>query len=416
MKRFHLLALLIAPLLVLSACDSAIDGMHEAREAETRAIDTEMAVIVLPGQSVTLKAGQHYDAGLVGATREGDILTITYRTYPGWCLYETHVHVAENKAGLPQNRQGNPIPGHFAQGESLDCENEASYHFDLYALGLANKEEVAVAAHAVVRGTADECAIVFGIEHGTGDIYGLNPMSNYGEFIFAAGPDANDNWPNALATDLPNKRMYFAYELREVYFLDLAANTKVHAGTLAYKSAAATFVGGKLYYIPHNGPDDLRAVSFNANGTIFSDDLVMANISPASRFFFGDMVNKDGWIYFSARPNADANPAVFARVRLDGTGYQVISNTEPLMQLAFNKDKNVLYGHVTQQHDDMRHFFAIDLVTGLRGPSLGTIDDRQFNDLTEGLGDCRNGQETAWAEGERFVPQGNWGMWFTVRF
>ena len=64
-------------------------------------------------QPVTLFAGQTIDAGTVTVSNDDTSLYVTYSAVDPWWLSETHLHVADSEAGIPQNRKGNPVPGNF---------------------------------------------------------------------------------------------------------------------------------------------------------------------------------------------------------------------------------------------------------------------------------------------------------------
>jgi|GEM_PF-1497108 len=96
-----------------------------------------------------LIAGQHTDVGEVIVTH--DLLNI-YVTYvisePGWCITETHMHVAAEASGIPQTKKGNPKVGHFEYSGQHDCITEYTYTVPIqWNAGV----EVVVAAHAVVK-------------------------------------------------------------------------------------------------------------------------------------------------------------------------------------------------------------------------------------------------------------------------
>jgi hypothetical protein len=53
------------------------------------------------------------DVGYVLVYNDLDHLYIKYVTEGGWYMTETHLHVADALADIPQTKNGNPIPGHF---------------------------------------------------------------------------------------------------------------------------------------------------------------------------------------------------------------------------------------------------------------------------------------------------------------
>lgn len=98
-----------------------------------------------------LMAGQSMWVGHVEVDDDGDDLTVTYQTYAGWCLNETHVHVADDLSDIPQ-KNGNPIPGHFDYKGDHDCVNTVTYTIPL---DWGDGPPLYIAAHAVV-GSRDD--------------------------------------------------------------------------------------------------------------------------------------------------------------------------------------------------------------------------------------------------------------------
>jgi hypothetical protein len=106
MKRTRLLAILAIAMvagLLVTGCNKPVTEIPGANVAWHWG----------PGpKSFTLWAGQNMNAGTVDVWNSPDTLYIKYQTTGNWWLEETHAHVAESLAGIPQ-KNGNPIPGHF---------------------------------------------------------------------------------------------------------------------------------------------------------------------------------------------------------------------------------------------------------------------------------------------------------------
>ncbi|MEN8223778.1 MAG: hypothetical protein ABFS05_00325 [Bacteroidota bacterium] len=101
-----------------------------------------------------LLAGQFTDVGAVSVTHDEMNIYVTYHILEaGWCLSETHMHVAPNLAGIPQTKSGNPKVGHFEYQMQHDCITEYTY-----AVPIIWEEgaTVVIAAHAVVDGDFGE--------------------------------------------------------------------------------------------------------------------------------------------------------------------------------------------------------------------------------------------------------------------
>ncbi|MBA7643212.1 hypothetical protein ES703_50931 [subsurface metagenome] len=61
----------------------------------------------------TLWAGQNSIAGYFHVFTTGTGLRITINPQSGWKITESHVAVHTSPANIPQNKNGNPRPGHF---------------------------------------------------------------------------------------------------------------------------------------------------------------------------------------------------------------------------------------------------------------------------------------------------------------
>lgn len=100
-----------------------------------------------------LMAGQHIDVGDVIVWNDGDYLYVKYLvTAEGWCLTETHLHVAESMEGIPQ-KKGNPPPGQFTWPMRHACATEYTYEIPLeWDTGT----ELFIAAHAEMEKILEE--------------------------------------------------------------------------------------------------------------------------------------------------------------------------------------------------------------------------------------------------------------------
>ena len=100
---------------------------------------------------VILFAGQTTDAGTVTVANDETNLYVTFSTSDGWLLSETHLHVADSLAGIPQTKKGNPKVGNFAYQTTHDPEvTEYTYVIAKADLGLDGNNSMVIAAHAVV--------------------------------------------------------------------------------------------------------------------------------------------------------------------------------------------------------------------------------------------------------------------------
>jgi len=89
------------------------------------------------------------DVGDVLVWNDGDTLYVKYVIYEdGWCLTETHLHVAKSEGEIPQTKKGNPIPGQFDYKSEHDCVTDYTIQ-----LNWCPNTELFIAAHAVVQKT-----------------------------------------------------------------------------------------------------------------------------------------------------------------------------------------------------------------------------------------------------------------------
>ena len=65
-------------------------------------------------ETVTLFGGQTIDTGTVTVSNfDLESITVTYTTNDPWVITAVHLAVADSLAGIPQNGNQNPQPGHF---------------------------------------------------------------------------------------------------------------------------------------------------------------------------------------------------------------------------------------------------------------------------------------------------------------
>ncbi len=125
-----------------------------------------------------LIAGQTNYIGTVTVWYEDGALHVKYRTFPGFCLTETHLHVADSLDGIPQ-KNGNPIPGQFDYKDDLDCVRMKEYIISMDWTATTN---LIIAAHAVVAGPDGFEETAWGVRCGKIDVYGF-PGKNWAAYI-----------------------------------------------------------------------------------------------------------------------------------------------------------------------------------------------------------------------------------------
>ncbi|MCD6201346.1 MAG: hypothetical protein J7K46_06015 [Bacteroidales bacterium] len=102
-----------------------------------------------PSPMVTcdLIAGKHINVGTVAYSNDDNYMYVTYVTTDGWSLAELHLYVG-TEDGLPRNRKGNPVIGHFPYAADDLPMGTTSYTFTVPLED--GMDCYAVAAHAVV--------------------------------------------------------------------------------------------------------------------------------------------------------------------------------------------------------------------------------------------------------------------------
>lgn len=156
-KLVHLSSMLLIIGLVILSCeegpnDVGITGPEQISGSPTLrgAKHTESDPFIKD-----LIAGQHIDVGDVKVWNDADYLYLKYIVdTEGWCITETHLHVAISLEDIPQTKKGNPIPGQFDYKEEHDCVTEYTYEIPLE---WDPSDELFIATHAVVVQPIDGC-------------------------------------------------------------------------------------------------------------------------------------------------------------------------------------------------------------------------------------------------------------------
>ncbi len=237
---------------------------------------------------------------------------------------------------------------------------------------------------------------VYGIEGKTGDIYEIDPVNKLENKIFN-NPDTYSGWyPNALAFDKANDRLYFARNRTELWFYDFSGDQLKKAGDFKHSSVTevgnkdvygAAFGGGYYWYVP-NGTAYLFKVAFNPDGTIKSDAYQIMTDAPNMNF--GDVVidYAGGIIYGSAT----AFYFTYDTVNDVFTNYGATDAHD--LQLAWGSDGK-LYGHRSGTADTRAWYEITD-------PNDGSVENLNFQsensyyDLASGYKSFWNPGDCAW--------------------
>lgn len=96
--------------------------------AATKAIQTPKSPLIAENNfTFEIIAGQYIPVGNLEVWSDQGYIFVRYRTFDNWYLTETHLHLAMDWRQIPQNRNGNPIPGHFAYQMEHNYVNEYTY-------------------------------------------------------------------------------------------------------------------------------------------------------------------------------------------------------------------------------------------------------------------------------------------------
>jgi hypothetical protein len=136
--------------------------------------------------------------GEVQVWNDADDLYVKYVSN-GDCFLETHLHVADSLSGIPQTKNGNPIPGQFEHSDPHGCVTEYTYQLDLdWSTGTG----LFIAAHAAL-GQQEAIAIVSGdgstmvTQRRSGNVVGpFTPLNQAAVLAWEPGPAYPNDGPD----------------------------------------------------------------------------------------------------------------------------------------------------------------------------------------------------------------------------
>lgn len=105
--------------------------------------------------TVTLFGGQTIDTGTVTIANDFANLYVTYTTTDPWVMTATHLAVADSLAGIPQNKNQNPIPGHFQYTTTFNPP-VTTFTYTIPLGNFAPGETLYIAAQAEVQAPAGQ--------------------------------------------------------------------------------------------------------------------------------------------------------------------------------------------------------------------------------------------------------------------
>lgn len=330
------------------------------------------------------------DCDLLGGTQVGELTvvyssgtaTVTFSAISGWELYETHLYVGCELLHRNVNDLFTVAPSQYPYiHEGLDGVSTDTYTIE----NLSCSGGIYVVAHAVV--CEEDCdetvGIVYGMTRYTGDVYKINLVTGTAELSFSSiAPIPGSATPNGLGYDAANGRMYYCNypTVTTLYFWDYETGTETVAGVLSRSNGAADFYNGKYYYIAAPGAsDDLYEVTFNADGTVLSEEKI-ADISGNTHAwtFSGDIAVKDGVVYGWGYSGGYE----YFTYNLATAAFTVYNSTfGSSLQLAFGSNGDVLYGHKSANPG---YFYIVDTTDGSVTPTPVYSDGTLYTDCASG--------------------------------
>lgn len=257
----------------------------------------------------------------------------------------------------------------------------------------------------------DEAVFLYGIQARTGDIYEINVKAGKDGInrIYEGEGNYGVSYPNGLAFDDVNDRLYFATSNTELKFFDFNEGTVKKASEgLALRGMimCATFGDGYYWFIPEdnsqhgNGkwlyrfkidPDTGKIVSGSGKDPFVKLDEISG--FPSGRLNYGDISidYKNGIIYGSAK-------TMFFSYNLTTSEFKDLGTEANWLQLAYGSDGN-FYGHSGDKNGtgDWYKFSFDDDGKAIMSESMFKTDVL-FVDLASGYNSVWNPGDDARAE------------------
>lgn len=234
----------------------------------------------------------------------------------------------------------------------------------------------------------DEGVFVYGVIGNTGDLYEIDVQNKVENRIFE-NPKSYSGWyPNGLAFDSANDRLYFAASKSKLWYYDFSADALIDAGAFQHAGMTgsahvygAAFGGGYYWYVP-NGSAYLYKVAFDGDGKILSSSYV---VMTDANLQFGDMVidYADGVIYGS-------DSSIYFTYEIATGTFTDHGDKGKNLQLAWGHD-GVLYGHSTSNNG----WYDVEPATGTK--TLRFNGQNTYNDLASGSTSYWNPGDCSWA-------------------
>jgi hypothetical protein len=315
-------------------------------------------VAMTPGPvTVPLLADQNINVGTVSVWNDANDLHVKYETTGGWEITKTHLAVADNPGDIPQNRAGNPKVGQFPHSTS-HATPVTTY---TYTIPLPSGTPLYIAAHAKVEKLSD-VVMTATLASGVGTDNVLVIAEN------TTNPSYPLGYPGPYG-GTPTPSVMIQGTLAAYSGWPTIAGAQWISDSLANPGSANSWrLFTRNFSIPSNATNisgTLQIDSDNAEGA-------KVNSSPAAGLVYGEVYgafHDDGeWNWVQSWPV--------------GSYLQPGLNTLEVM---------------------VRNYFWVPSPGMWNYAGLVYKIDYEYQLLTT---------ETAWGDGERFVPRGNWATYF----
>ena len=236
----------------------------------------------------------------------------------------------------------------------------------------------------------EQGVFVYGIQRRQdgANIYEIDVLNGIENMIFANPQTYSSFYPNGLAFDQANDRLYYSRSSSQLWFYDFNSNTLNQAGNFDHGTKTgsadvygATFGGGYYWYVPNNSAY-LYRVTLDGDGNFVSSDYELMTEDRGLQF--GDIVidYADGVIYGS-------DLGIYFTYDIATGNFVNHGSSGRNLQLAWGHDGN-LYGHAT---GDMR-WYGVNAANG--ATSYLFTGANIYNDLASGFTSYWNPGDCAW--------------------
>jgi len=402
-KLMYLLSIVLIFSLVLTGC-SLLSNISQVPATNQSGITYLTKHTADAPQVIDLLAGQTEKVGEVEVWNDEGFLYVKYIiTVPDWCLTETHIHVASELNLIPHTKKGNPIPGKFDYSEChTPCITEYTYEIEL---DWEPCTELYIAAHAVVVKYGTVCVdfeeyseydTVSTVSTLAGDVnFYMTDYSGMTNSLGLLNINVGDTAALLHTADLFPVVAEEQTKDPDHNYMDLSMQNIVGftvGGTYeddwVRLDPQKTGAGGKLLTDP---PDVTQQYPFwehaYSNFQAILMDFTQINMPKSVSFAGVDLDWNEVWyiLYFDMN-----NTLIHIAIEGPPSGQSGDGVAFPISYSNPDIDKIVIWGNMNG---------------GTPGKVGFAIDNICLEAVIQ--------EETAWANGKRFVEKGNWATYFT---